>query len=65
MNLLEHYIKKIHSERILTEDWTKDFDHGFVKVDITVNCYGSLSRVTTVFSDDEWEKIKSVGYYLR
>ncbi len=64
MNILENYIKEIHSVKPYTEDWTKDFpDREFVEVDITVNCYGCIERKRDVFSTKEWEEIKEQGYY--
>lgn len=59
MNLVECYIKEIHSE----EPYTK---HGknFVKVEVTYDSYGHISRTTNLFLKDEWEKVKEKGYWL-
>lgn len=64
MNLLEQYIEEVHSVVPLTDDWTKEFDHGFVKVDITTSCYGTSHQHFSVFSDEEWKDVKEKGYYL-
>jgi hypothetical protein len=60
MNLLEHYIKEVHSVEEIKEDWGS-----FILVDLTVNCYGITERTKTSFSNmEEWEKAKEKGYYL-
>lgn len=60
MNLIEHYIKEVHSEEIIAEDWGS-----FVQVEVTINCYGRIERVKTSFSTiKEWEKAKKQGYYM-
>lgn len=65
MNLLEHYIKEIHSEKPYTEDWVKDFpDREFVEVDITVNCHGCIERKRDVYNVKEWKEHKEKGYYM-
>ena len=57
MNVVEHYIVEIHSEK-------DDVIEGFVEVDVTVNCYGSISRVKHSTSKRQWEIDKKNGYYL-
>ena len=52
MNLLESYIKKIHSVTDVTE--------GF----ITSECYGVTERVKKMFWKSEFEKVKKDGYYM-
>ena len=65
MNVLEHYIKSIDSEEPYTAEWTKDFpDKKFVKVVLTVDCYGITTVDTHVFNTVEWDKIKEQGYYM-
>lgn len=64
MNLLENYIKEIHSEKPYTEDWTKDFpDREFVEVDATIDSYGGIERKLNVFETTKWKQIKEQGYY--
>ncbi|CAD0301132.1 hypothetical protein [Enterococcus phage vB_EfaH_149] len=63
MNVLKQYIKEIHSVTPYTEDWTKQHGKGFLVVDLTVSCYGSLSRKEHLFYVDEWEEAKEKGYY--
>lgn len=65
MNLLENYIKEIHSEKPYTEEWTKKFpDRKFVEVDITVDSYGGIKRIQDVYNTVEWDEIKKKGYYM-
>ncbi|AII28523.1 hypothetical protein [Enterococcus phage ECP3] len=64
MNMLEQYIKEVHSVTPYTESWTKQYGKDFLMVDLTVNCYGSLSRNERLFSVDEWEEAKKKGYYM-
>lgn len=60
MNLVEHYIVEVHDVVEITEDWGS-----FVMVDVTVNCYGHVSRQKTSFTDFvEWKKVREKGYYL-
>jgi hypothetical protein len=64
MNLLENYIKEIHSIAPYTVDWTKEFsDRQFVEVNLTSVCYGRIETRSHVWTTDEWEKIKEQGYY--
>lgn len=65
MNILEHYIKEIHSVEPYEESWTKDFPQKkFVKVDFTHDCHGSVRRTTVVFDTDEWEEVRKQGYFM-
>lgn len=69
MNKIEHFIKKIHSVKDVTKEYSKyagwkDAAKPIVKVDMTVDSYGIVSRVSEVFSEYEWNKIKQQGYYL-
>ena len=58
MNLLEHYIIKVHS----VEDYKND--KNFVLVDLTCNCYGVVQRVFHLTTRDQWEIDKERGFYL-
>lgn len=61
MNLLEHYIVKIHKEEIfLMEEIQKDM----YLVELTHDCYGQMVRETRTFFPSEWEDAKSKGYWL-
>ncbi|WAB24142.1 hypothetical protein [Clostridium phage A2] len=67
MNLLEHYIKKVHSVREYhefdNEPWAKGKQ--YVEVDLDYICYSNTpQRTKLVFTVDEWEKIKYRGYYM-
>lgn len=65
MNLLEQYIKEIHSEKPHEEEWTKEFKgKQFVEVEVTTNCYGSLTTEKRVFEVAEWAIIKEQGYWM-
>lgn len=69
MNKIEHYIKKIHNVKDVTEEYSKyagwkNSSKPIVKVDMTVDSYGVITRVSEVFSEYEWNKIKQQGYYL-
>lgn len=67
MNLLEHYIKEIHSVRKCEEEWTKedDFkDKEYVEVDLTYDCYGCIERRTRCWDKEYFEYIKEKGYFM-
>ena len=65
MNLLENYIVEIHSEEPWFEAWMTDFpEKKFVRVDMTMNCYGNKRRSTYVWNTVMWAKIKEQGYYM-
>lgn len=64
MNLLEHYIKEIHSVKEIN-DVIDGRNINYILVDVTVDCYGSLSRIKNVFSDwDEWNTALKDGYFM-
>lgn len=67
MNLLEHYIKEVHSVKACEESWTYDElfkDDEFVNVDLTYNCYGAIERRIRCWSKDDWEHIQEQGYFM-
>lgn len=67
MNLLEHYIKEIHSVRKCEEEWTKDDyfkDEEYVEVDLTYDCYGSIKRTIRCWEKEYFEHIKEQGYFM-
>ena len=57
MNLLEHYIKEVHS----VEDCVVHPD--MLIVDFTYNCYGAEQRSRQHFFKDDWEKCAERGYF--
>ena len=62
MNLLEHYIEEIHSEEeVERKDWMEE---PFIRVDMTIDCYGNIERKTNIYPLSFWESIKRVGYYM-
>jgi hypothetical protein len=61
MNLLEHYIDKIISEDFIINP---NNDKEYYKVKMIVDCYGSKSETTQIFSVDDWKVIKQKGYYM-
>lgn len=65
MNLLEHYIKEVHSVKECNEEWTKEFPgECFVEVDMTYDCYGCIERRTHTFKISMWEQVKEQGYFM-
>ena len=58
MNLLEHYIIKVHS----VEDY--ESEQNYVLVDLTCNCYGVIQRVFHLTTRQQWEIDKKRGFYL-
>lgn len=68
MNLLESYIKEIHSVTDVTEGFIKHCGYEpkeqLLKVDLTSVCYGVTERTKKMFWKSEFEKIKKDGYYM-
>lgn len=60
MEILEHYIKEIHSE----EEIRSYPPPKIMKVDVTTNCWGQIKRWTTTFTKEQWEIAKYKGYFL-
>lgn len=58
MNLLEHYIEKIHSEKPLEDN------PDLIEVDFTYNCHGSIERKTDIMFKEQWDIIKEKGYFM-
>lgn len=56
MNILKHYIKEIHS--------VEELSNGLIKVNLTVDCYGSVREIETQFPKDKWKEVKEQGYYM-
>ncbi len=64
MNLLEHYIKDVHSETPFNENNFDGVPTDYVTVDVTIDCWGSIERKTRTFEQAEWETIKIDGYFM-
>lgn len=68
MNLLEHYIKEIHS----VDDVSNRFEKAtgrkptepLYEVDVTVYCYGAVERKREFMSKSEFEEAKKRGYFM-
>lgn len=61
MNLLEHYIDEIISEKKIQNPYN---GNGYYRVNAIVDCYGHKEEVTKTFLIDEWKKVKEQGYYM-
>ena len=68
MNLLEHYIKEIHSVQDISDKYKKAIGHKpkepLYEVDVTVDCYGVVERKRSIMSKSEFEQAKKQGYFL-
>ena len=67
MNLIEHYIKVIHSVTKCEEDWTKEEyfkDNEYVNVDLTYDCYGHIERGIYCWDRKHFEQVKEQGYFM-
>lgn len=58
MNLLEHYIVRIHK--------VKDFEKypEMIEVDVTCNCCGNKQRVKHMTNREQWQKDIKNGYFM-
>lgn len=61
MNLIEHYIQEILSEKIEINPYT---NKPCYVVKMITDCCGCISEVNTIFDAEEWKQIKKQGYYL-
>lgn len=68
MNLLEHYIKEIHSIQDVTNRFMENVGHmphePLYKIDLTYNCYGKIERDVKHFFKTEWEDVREKGYFM-
>lgn len=68
MNLLEHYIVEIHSEKDITNEFIEHCgyvpEEPLLQIDLTYNCYGLIERNTKLFWASNWDGIKATGYFL-
>ena len=67
MNVLEHYIKEIHSVTDITNKFTEHCGYEpsepLLKVDLTYNCYGITKRDNMTFWKSNFERAKKQGYF--
>lgn len=56
MNTLEHWIDEIHS--------IEDLQNGHVRVDVTINCWGSIERKKREFTKKGWQGIVERGFWI-
>ena len=68
MNLLENYVKEIHSVTNVTEEFTKYLGYKpnepLFEVDLTTISYGITERTTKMFWKSDFDKMKTQGYYM-
>ena len=68
MNLLEHYIKEIHSVKDITNRFTERAGYEpcepLLEVELTYDCYGVVKRTTKVFWKSNFERVKKKGYFM-
>ena len=68
MNLLEHYIKEIHSVQDVSDKFARATGRKpkepLYEVDITVDCYGVVERKREIMSKSDFEQTKKQGYFL-
>ena len=68
MNLLEHYIKDIHSVQDISDKFERATEsklkEPLYEVDVTVDCYGVVERMRKIMSKSDFEQAKKQGYFL-
>ena len=68
MNLLEHYIKEIHSVQDVSDKFARATGlkpkEPLYEVDVTVDCYGVIERTRKIMSKSALEQAKKQGYFL-
>lgn len=68
MNVLEHYVKEIHSVEDITEKFVKHCgyqpEEPLLEVDMTYDCYGIIEREKKTFWKSNFEKAKEEGYFM-
>jgi hypothetical protein len=67
VNLLENYIKKVHSiinvsDRFKKYDWYDG--EPMYEVVMTVDCWGNVKEYTHIFRKSEWETAVKLGYFM-
>lgn len=61
MNLLKHDIIEIIHEETATNPYNGE---EYIRVTLIENCYGIKEKKKELFLKDEWETVKSKGYYM-
>lgn len=68
MNVLEHFIKEIHSVRDITEEFKQrsgsEPTEPLLQVDLTYDCYGIITRESKTFWKSDFERAKKEGYFM-
>ena len=68
MNLLEHYIKEIHSVQDISDKYVRatgsEPKEPLYEVDVTVDCYGVIERTRKIMNKSDFEQAKKQGYFL-
>ena len=68
MNLLEHYIKEIHSIKDITNEFIECCGYvpnePLLEVDLTYDCYGIIERSKMTFWKSNFEMVKNEGYFM-
>ena len=68
MNLLEHYIKEIHSVKDITNKFTENCGYvpnePLLEVDLTYDWYGVVKRCKMTFWKSNFEMVKNEGYFM-
>ena len=69
MNLLEHYIKEIHSVQDISDKYENAIRHKpkepLYEVDVTFDCYGVVTRNKRIFRESDFEIAKKQGYFMQ
>ncbi len=58
MNLLEHYIVRIHE--------VKEFEKypNMLEIDVTCDCWGNKQRIKHITDREQWQKDVQRGYFM-
>lgn len=64
MNVVEHYIREIHSVKDVSGEVKFPQEHRVYEVDLTSDCYGAISRNQVLFTEPEFEEALYKGYFL-
>lgn len=73
MNLLEHYLVKVVSQKDVTEEfesYMKKSDPDFVakgryfEIELISDCYGRLGKSKHIWSEAEYFSVLERGYYM-
>lgn len=64
----KNYVRKIYSERNITEDFARRFGHppdsDVIQADIEVEHENVRKRIGKMFSAETWMEIKRQGYFV-